>query len=91
MTQCYDVYSIFWSLIYQLILKSKGFSDSPPATVPLHVLVTSARPDIIIIEDVTITLLELTIPINTKRGLHNAREQKLSTSLFLWISNLEDL
>ena len=38
-------------------------SDSPPATVPLHVLVTSARPDIVIIEDATITLLELTIPV----------------------------
>ena len=46
-------------------------SDSPPAIcmVPLHVLVTSARPDIVIIEDVTITLLELIILINTKKCL----------------------
>lgn len=56
--------------------------DSPPATVPLHVLVMSAGPDIVIIEDVIITLLELTIPIST-RGLQNARDRKLSRKLHL--------
>ena len=51
---------------------------------------TSARPDIVIIGDVTITLLELIISINTK-GLHNAREQKLylkKTTLLL-LGNLQ--
>ena len=58
-------------------------SESPPAAVPLHILVTSARPDIVIIEDVTITSLKLTIPINAKEGLHNAREWKLSKENYI--------
>ena len=53
-------------------------SDSPPTTLPLRILVTSARPDIVIIDGDIITLLELTIPINTTEGLQNARDCKLA-------------
>ena len=51
-------------------------SDTPSATIPLNILCTSARPDIVIIHKDTITLLELTVPINTTEGLNNARERK---------------
>ena len=58
-------------------------SDSPPATLPLRILVTSARPDIVIIDGDVITLLELTIPINTKEGLQNARDCKLAKENYI--------
>ena len=58
-------------------------SDSPPATLPLRILVTSARPDIVIIDGDVITLLELTIPINTKEGLQNARDRKLAKENYI--------
>ena len=51
-------------------------SDSPPATVPHNIIETSARPDIVIIKEDVVTLIELTIPINTKDGLLNARNRK---------------
>ena len=58
-------------------------SDSPPATLPLCIVVTSARPDIVIIDGDVITLLELTIPINTKEGLQNARDRKLAKENYI--------
>ena len=42
----------------------------------MSLLYTSARPDIVIIEQKNIILLELTIPMNTKEGLSNARDRK---------------
>ena len=58
-------------------------SDSPPTTLPLRILVTSARPDIVNIDSDIITLLELTIPINTKEGLQNARDRKLAKENYI--------
>ena len=63
--------------------------DSPPSTIPPHILSTSARPDIVILEGNVITLLELTIPINTKIGLQNARARKQAKDNY--ISLLGDL
>ncbi len=48
-------------------------SDSPPSTVPLDILVTSARPDVVIIDD---RIIELTIPANNATSLGNARARK---------------
>ena len=58
-------------------------SGSPPVTLPLCILVTSARPDIVNIDSDIITLLELTIPINTKEGLQNARDRKLAKENYI--------
>ena len=44
-------------------------SDNPPLTVPLSLVPTTARPDIVIIQDKDVQLLELTIPTNTSEGL----------------------
>ena len=51
-------------------------SDSPPSTVPLDILVTSARPDIVIIDDRSVQIIELTIPANNATSLGNARARK---------------
>uniref|UniRef100_A0A1X7UFF2 Reverse transcriptase zinc-binding domain-containing protein n=1 Tax=Amphimedon queenslandica TaxID=400682 RepID=A0A1X7UFF2_AMPQE len=51
-------------------------SDTPPATIPLNIIVTTARPDIVIIDGRYICLLELTIPSNNMASLTNARERK---------------
>ena len=40
-------------------------SDNPQGIIPDSILVTSARPDIVIIERKVVTLIELTIPHNS--------------------------
>ena len=37
--------------------------ESPPATVPTQVATTTARPDIVLYQDKSVTLLELTVPL----------------------------
>ena len=37
-------------------------SESPPATIPTNISTTQARPDMVLIEDLSVNLLELTIP-----------------------------
>ena len=41
--------------------------ENPPSTVPLSIVPTTARPDIVIVQDKTIKLLELTVPTNALR------------------------
>ena len=48
-------------------------SENPTATIPTSVATTTARPDIVIIQNNRITLLELTVPMNTQEGLHARR------------------
>ena len=45
---------------------------NPPATVPLHILATSLRPDIVIMVKNDIFLLELIIPTNSPHSLSQA-------------------
>ena len=51
-------------------------SDNPLATIPESILITSARPDIVLVGDREITLLELTIPHNSVESINNARVRK---------------
>jgi len=51
-------------------------TDNPPATIPAEFLDTSARPDIVIVGDSEITLIELTVPYNSPDSLKNARLRK---------------
>lgn len=60
-------------------------SDSTPATIPLNILSTTARPDNVFINGHIISLLELTIPIDTKEGLNNARERKLAKMKYIYL------
>ena len=50
-------------------------SDNPLTTIPESILVTSAHPDIVLVEEDDTTLLELTIPHNYMKS-SNARIRK---------------
>ena len=58
-------------------------TDNPPATIPAEILDTSARPDIVIVGDGEITLIELTVPYNSPDCLnwlphtHSALRQQI--------------
>ena len=53
-------------------------SDNPPATVPINLVSTSARPDVVVQEGSRITLLELTVPHNSAESLRAAHRLKQS-------------
>ena len=53
-------------------------NDNPPATIPLEILDTSARPDIVVISQREIVLLELTIPYNSPESIAKAKQRKES-------------
>ena len=57
--------------------------DNPPDTIPLDIIVTSARPDLVILHHKEILLFELTIPYNSPEALSNARKRKMSKEIFL--------
>ena len=48
-------------------------SDSPPATIPTNISTLLARPDIVLIEDMSVNILE---PTNTREALQAARKRK---------------
>ena len=53
-------------------------SENPATTIPTSVTATTARPDVVVIKDNRITLLELTVPTNTPEGpQEEAAETKL--------------
>ena len=63
--------------------------ESPATTVPLDILVTSARPDIVFVHnDNTISIIELTIPFNTQESFNRAHILKTKKYEVL-VSNLE--
>ena len=47
-------------------------SDSPPATLPNNISTSTLRPDLVLILNNNITILELTIPSNNKEALQAA-------------------
>ena len=66
-------------------------SESPPATIPTNISTTRARPDMVLIDDLSVKLLELTIPTNTYEALEAARNRKSEKPLYLQlVSDLED-
>ena len=65
-------------------------TDNPPSTIPSEILDTTARPDIVIIQQHEITLLELTVPFNSPEGLANAKHRKEGKENYqLVLSDLE--
>ena len=65
-------------------------NDSPTSTIPENLLITSARPDIVLVGDCEVTLIELTIPHNSKEGLTNARTRKTEKQAYQQaVSDLE--
>ena len=56
--------------------------ENPVSTIPDWILVTSARPDIVIVsEKEKMALIELTIPHNSLESISNARGRKSSKKL----------
>ena len=64
-------------------------SDNPPSTIPPSFTVTTARPDIMVIERTHIQLLELTVPTNTVQNFEECKTRKESKESYL--SLLTDL
>ena len=64
-------------------LPGKQASENPPSTVPVSILATSARPDMVLIRSMEITLIELTVPYDSREHLNNARARKLQKSSYL--------
>lgn len=50
--------------------------DNPPSTIPPDLIVTSARPDIVILREKEVLLLELTVPHNSLDSISNAHRRK---------------
>ena len=64
--------------------------DSPPATIPTDISTTTARPDLVLISELNVTMLELTIPTNSRETIQAARTRKLNKSNYQQlISDLE--
>ena len=57
-------------------LPGKRASENPSSTVPVSILVTSARLDMVLIRNMVITLVELTVPYDLRENLRNARARK---------------
>ena len=51
-------------------------SENPVATIPEHVLVTSAHPDIVLVGEDKVTLIEFTIPHNSPESLSSTTDRK---------------
>ena len=57
-------------------LSSFRASDNPLATVPPEIVVTSARPDMVVVRNCEILLIELTVPYNSPESIANAHSRK---------------
>ena len=64
-------------------LPGKRVSENPTSTVPVSILATSARPDMVLIRSMEITLIELTVPYDSRENLNNARARKFQKSSYL--------
>ena len=57
------------TIILYADLSNMRASDNPPAAILESILITSARPNIMLVEDNEITLLQLTIPHNSMESI----------------------
>jgi len=65
-------------------------SDNPHSTIPPDIVITSTRPDIVLVRPREVSLLELTIPYNSPESLSKAKEQKESKQNYqLVLSDLD--
>ena len=83
MTVLLKLFSSFKSFIGEVEalyvdLPGKRASDTPQATVPVSILATSVRPDMVVIRGLEITLIEFTVPYNSRENLNGVRYRKRS-------------
>ena len=66
-------------------------SKSPPATLHTDLSASTARADIVLVSEESVTMLELTIPSNSKEAIIKAKERKTNKSNYnLLIEDLEE-
>ena len=58
-------------------------SGNPLATIPESILITTACPDIVLVEDDEVILLELTIPHNSTESISSARARKSTNNTLI--------
>ena len=79
-TYYYKLRTTFYVLrttTYCVLRTTTQYVLNPPTTIPPTVLTTSLRPDLVILENQdSIRMLELTVPTNTPEGLRIARDRK---------------
>ena len=51
-------------------------SESPPATLPTNLSTSTARPDMVLTTESSVTMLELTIPSNSYDAIRKAKKRK---------------
>ena len=75
------------STIIFVDLPSLRASDAPQSTIPLDILITSSRPDMVIIDHQarTLSMLELTVCGNTPEAISAAQTRKANKSEHLGI------
>ena len=64
-------------------LSGKHASEIPSSTVPVSIQTTSARPDMFLVRNMLLTLIELTISYDSRENLRNARARKSQKSSYL--------
>ena len=57
-------------------LPGRRVCDNPPTTIPQNITATSARPDLVIVRQNEVLLIELTVPFNSPESMNNARTRK---------------
>ena len=57
-------------------------SENPVSTIPENIIVTSAWPDIVLVRNSEVTLIELTILHNSMESISNARTRKSKKQLY---------
>ena len=62
-------------------------SESPPATVPPSIISTQARPDILVLQEKHIIILELTVPWNSSTSINNARNRKQNKNSYQFLTS----
>jgi len=50
--------------------------ESPPANLPANVSIPTARPDLILTSEDSVTMIELTIPTNSKEAMQKANSNQ---------------
>ena len=63
-------------------LRGLRAQENPTSTVPPDLMVTTARPDMVYVNNDTVVLIELTIPFNSPDSLHNAQARKQNKQLY---------
>ena len=91
LTQLFKLHLLYGTTLYACLSGLRD-SENPEATIPTSVTTSTTRPDVVVIQNNCITLLELTVPTNTPEGLQSARRRKqLKPNYLTLLNDLETL